>query len=125
MTRQALSVILALAMVHPLAFAGPEISSLTARILAMPLGTHMELRLKSKEKIRGDRGAASDTGFALLDKRAVERQIAFDDVVSVKQLDPSSHLGRNILIGVGIVVGATAVVAVAYAIALGKLVHST
>ena len=125
MTRQALSVILALAMVHPHASAGPDIGSVTTQILAMPLGTHLELRLKTKERIRGDRGAASNTGFALLDAHAVERQIAFDDVVSVKQLKPTSHLKRNILIGVGIAVGAAVIIGLAYLAALGKLGHST
>ncbi len=125
MTRQALSVILTLAIVHPIATASPDTASVTNQVLAMPLGTHMELRLKTKEKIRGDRGAVSSTGFALLDKHAAERQIAFEDVVSARQLNGTSHLRRNILIGVGIAVGAAVVLGIAYAVALGKLGRST
>jgi hypothetical protein len=125
MMRQALSVILALAIVAPGASGGPDTASVTTQVLAMPLGTQMELRLRTKERIRGDRGAASNSGFALLGKHARERQIAFDDVVSVKQLNGTSHLRRNILIGVGIAVGATVVLVIAYAVALGKLGRST
>jgi hypothetical protein len=125
MMRQALSVILALAIVAPVGSGGPDTPSVTTQVLAMPLGTQMELRLKTKERIRGDRGAASNIGFALLDKHARERQIAFDDVVSVRQLNGTSHLQRNILIGVGIAVGATVVLVIAYAVALGKLGRST
>ena len=40
----------------------------------------------------------------LVDARAGERQIAFDDVVSVKQYTAKSHTTRNILIAVGIAV---------------------
>ena len=125
MMRQALSVILAFAIVLPVASAGPDTVSVSTQVLAMPLGTQMELLLKTKERIRGDRGTASDTGFALLDKHARERQIAFDDVVSVRQMKPASHLRRNILIGVGIAVGTAVVIGVAYLLALGKLGHST
>lgn len=125
MIRQALSIILACTIVAPIASAGPDTVSVTTQVLAIPLGTQMELRLKTKERIRGDRGAASDTGFALLDKHARERHIAFDDVASVRQLNPSSHIRRNILIGVGIAAGAAVVIGVAYAVALGKLGRST
>jgi hypothetical protein len=74
----------------------------TTQIVGMPLGAHIELRLKNKQKVRGARGAVSTTSFALVDSHAGERQIAFDDVVSVKLFTPKSHTMRNILIGVGI-----------------------
>ena len=104
--RQALSVILTLAILPPFAAAGPDTASITTQLLAMPSGAHIELRLKSKEKIRGTKGAASNEQFALLDARAAEPEIAFDDVVSEKQLSGTSHLLRNILIGVGITAAA-------------------
>jgi len=123
--RQALSLTLTLAILTRFAVAGPDTASIAAQVVGMPLGTHVELRLKNKERIRGARGAVSDAGFALVDAHAAERQIAFADIVSVKQLSAQSHVRRNILIGAGIVVAAAVVVVIAYALALGKLGHST
>jgi hypothetical protein len=91
-----------LAIVPPLADASPDIPSVTTQIVAMPLGTNIELRLKNKEKHRGSRGAVTNTGFALVDARGTEQQVAFDDVVSVKLYSAKSHTTRNILIGAGI-----------------------
>jgi hypothetical protein len=109
--RQILSVVLALAMLPRLAPAAPDTTSVKTQIVGMPLGTNIELRLKNKQKMRGARGAVSDSGFALVDARAGEHQIAFDDVVSVKQFTTKSHTTRNILIGVGIAVAALGITA--------------
>jgi hypothetical protein len=98
-----------------LASAAPDTASFKTEIVGMPLGTSIELRLKHKRKLRGARGAVSDSGFTLVDTRSGERQIAFDDVASVKHVKAKSHTGRNILIGVGIGVGAVAIVIVALA----------
>ena len=81
------------------AFAAETVRS---QITSMPLGTNIELRFKDKQKLRGARGVVSDSGFTLVDTRAGERQIAFDDVTSVKQVSTKFHTGRDILIGVGI-----------------------
>jgi len=102
-------------MLTRLAAAAPDTASIRAQIVGMPLGTSIELRLKDKQKLRGARGAVSDSGFTLVDARSGERQIAFDDVASVKPVNTKSHTGRNILIGVGIGVGAVAIVIVALA----------
>jgi hypothetical protein len=104
-----------------LAAAAPDTASIKTEIVSMPLGTSIELRLKDKQKVRGARGAVSDSGFTLVVARSGERQIAFDDVSSVKQVKAKSHTGRNILIGVGIGVGAVAIVIVALAHAGGYL----
>jgi len=86
--------------------------SVASRITAMPTGAKIELRLKNEQKLRGARGPVSSTGFTLVDAHAGERQIAFDDVASVKQLSmKKSHTTRNILIGVGIGVAALGITA--------------
>jgi hypothetical protein len=93
--------------------------SVASQITTLPLGTRVELHLKNKQKIRGTTGVVSGTGFALVDASAAERQIAFDDVASVKVLDKKPHTKRNVAIGVGIAVGAAAVVVgIIYAVAL-------
>jgi hypothetical protein len=83
--------------------------TVASQITAMPAGAKIELLLKNKQTIRGTRGPVSDAGFTLVDTRKAEHQIAFDDVVSVKQL--KSHTTRNILIGVGIGVAALGITA--------------
>jgi hypothetical protein len=81
--------------------------SVASRITAMPVGTRIELHLNNKQTVRGVRGQLSSAGFALVDAKAGERQIAFDEVASVKQL--KSHTTRNVLIGVGIGVAAVGI----------------
>jgi hypothetical protein len=101
--RQVLSIVLALGLLTQMAASGADTAGITAKIASMSLGTNIELRLKkSKERTRGARGAMSDTGFALVDSRGGERQIAFDDIDSVRPYVHKSHTTRSILIGVGI-----------------------
>jgi hypothetical protein len=112
--RQILSAILALVIVTRFAAAAPDTPTVAAQIAGMPQGARIELRLKSKEKLRGARGAVSDTGFTLISTPAPDRQIAFDDVASVKL--HKSHTTRNVLIIVGI--GVVATVGIIAAVAL-------
>jgi hypothetical protein len=104
-----------------LASAAPDTAGTRAEITAMPLGTNIEVRLKDRQKLRGARGAVSESGFTLVDARSGDRQIMFDDVASIKQVKTKSHTGRNILIGVAIGVGAVAIVIVSLAHAGGYL----
>jgi hypothetical protein len=104
--RQAVSMSLTFLMLARLAQA--DTASVTTQITAMSLGTNIELRLKNNEKLHGARGAVSGTGFNLVIP-AGDRQIAFDDVASVKLFIHKSHTTRNILIGVGIGLGAVAI----------------
>jgi hypothetical protein len=100
--RQLLSLVMVLGILTESAGADPDTASVRAQIVAMPLGSNIELRLKNGQRVHGARGALSDSGFALVDTRAGELQIAFVDVASVKPFIPKSHTTRNILIGVGI-----------------------
>jgi hypothetical protein len=106
--RQALSLIVTLAILARLAPASPDTPSVTTQITGMSLGTNIELQLKNKEKLHGARGAVSGAGFTLVIP-AGDRQIAFDDVASVKLFIHKSHTTRNILIGVGIGLAAVAI----------------
>ncbi len=99
---QVLSAVLILGVLIQSAVASPDTASVTTQIVGMPVGTNIELRLKNKQIVRGARGAVSTTTFTLVDSHAGEKQIAFDDVASVKLFTPKSHTTRNILIGVGI-----------------------
>ncbi len=100
--RQFVSVILALTILARVLDA--DAPAIAAQIAAIPLGARIELRTKTNERLRGSKGAASDTGFILVNPSTADRQIAFDDVASVKLY--KSHTTRNVLIivGIGVVV---------------------
>jgi hypothetical protein len=104
-----LSVILTFGMLANYTTAAPDVAAVKRQIAGMSIGKKIDLRLKTQEKLRGARGTTSDTGFALVNPKGGERQIAFDDVASVKPHVVKSHTVRNILIGVGIVVVAVGV----------------
>jgi hypothetical protein len=104
--QKTISLALALLMVLPAAFGEENVAT---QITAIPAGTKIELRLNDKKTARGARGPLSNTGFTLVDARTGERQIAFDDVVSVKRV--TSHTTRNVLIVVGVGVAALAITA--------------
>ena len=100
-TRKTIALALALLTALPAAFAQENVAS---QITAMPAGAKVELHLNNKQTVRGARGPLSNAGFTLVDVHAGNRQVAFDEVVSVKQI--KSHTTRNVLIGVGIGVAA-------------------
>jgi hypothetical protein len=93
---------IALALVMMTSVFGDE--KVASQITAMPAGTKIELRLSNKQTVRGARGQLSNTGFTFIDTRTGERQMSFDEVVSVKRL--KSHTIRNVLIVVGLGVAA-------------------
>ncbi len=111
--RQALCLALVVLMVTHLGPAAFGADNVTSQITGMPTGANIEVRLKNKQALRGTRGDVSDSGFTLVNPGAGDRQIAFDDVTSVKQVNKKSHTTRNVLIVVGIgVVIAVAVLAI-------------
>ena len=107
----------------PAAYAADSVAS---QIAAMPQGANIEVRLKDKQKMSGTTGAVSSSGFALVDANTGERQIAFDDVASVKRVGGKSHTTRNVLIiaGVGVAVAAIAIIVHAKACPLGCNSHT-
>jgi hypothetical protein len=102
MKRQIVSLVVAFGMLASLITAAPDAATVQAQIASMSVGTNIELQLKNKEKLRGARGNASDSGFTLVSPKAGDREVAFNDVASVKLYVVKSHTTRNILIGVGI-----------------------
>jgi hypothetical protein len=111
--RQALSFTLTLLMVTQVGPAALAAESVASEISAMPTGTRIEVRLKNKQTLRGERGEVSAAGFNLVNSGTADRQLAFDDITSVKQLNKKSHTTRNVLIIAGIAVAVVvAIVAV-------------
>ena len=112
--RQALSVLLVWLLVTQLGPAAFGADDVAGQITGMPTGTNIEVRLKDKQTLRGTRGDVSGSGFTLLKPGGGDRQIAFGDVASVKQLNKKSHTTRNILIGVGVGIVVVVVVLAVY-----------
>jgi hypothetical protein len=108
--RQVLSLLLVWLLVMQLGPAAFGADDVSGQITGMPAGTSIEVRLKDKQTLRGTRGDVAGSGFTLLSPGGGDRQIAFGDVASVKQLNKKSHTTRNVLIVVGI--GIVVVVAV-------------
>jgi hypothetical protein len=107
--RQTLSLVLVLLMVMQLFGA----DSLRNQITKMPTGANIEVRLKDQQMLRGMRGDVTDSGFTLENPSAGNRQIAFGDINSVKQIKRKTHSTRNVLIILGVViVGAVGVLAI-------------
>ena len=66
---------------------GPAVfgaDSVRSQIAKIPTGANIEVRLKDQQTLRGMRGEVTDSGFTLEYLSAGNRQIAFDDVSSVK-----------------------------------------
>ena len=103
--------IYALAATLPAGPAHAEIN-VPAQINDLPLGANIQVVLKTKQKLRGTRGAVSEAGFTLLDSHSAAKQLTFDEVKSVK-LTGKSHTTRNVVLVV--VLGAVIVATVAFA----------
>ena len=114
--RRILSLVLVLLMVMQVEPAVLGADDVRTQITRMPLGANVEVRLKDQQMLRGMRGEVTDSGFTLESLSAGNRQIAFDDVSSVKQIKRKTHATRNVLIFVGVVVGVVAVVLGVFAI---------
>jgi hypothetical protein len=79
-------------------------ASVTAQINDLPLGANIQVLLKSKQKLRGTRGAVSEAGFTL-EAQSGARRLNFGEVASAKPIVHKSHGVRNGVIGVAIGVG--------------------
>ncbi len=111
--RQVICLALVLLMMTHLGSTAFGADYVTSQIAGIPTGANIEVRLNNKLTLRGARGEVATSGFTLLNPGTGDRQLAFDDVTSVKQLSKKSHTTRNALIVVGIgVVVTVAVVAI-------------
>jgi hypothetical protein len=67
-----------------------EQETLKERVLEIPAGTMVEVRLTNREKLRGRLGEISDDGFNLQTAKRDKietRKIAFDELKSVKKVE--------------------------------------
>jgi hypothetical protein len=91
-----------------------EKTPLQQRVLEIPAGTLVEVRLKNKEKLRGRLGEVSEDGFQMQvgtrDKSQI-RKINFDELKSIKELGGGSEwpLFGDVAVG-ALLVGGVALV---------------
>src|SRR5215813_4277255 len=106
---QFLAVILAVLIACPPAPGQQSAADLKKKVLELPAGSLVEVRLVDKSKLRGRLGSVSDTGFDLqtIQRNTVEtQQIGFDRLQSIKDTQRKSFvhsLAKGFLIA-GIVI---------------------
>jgi len=91
--------------------------TLKERILEVPPGTMIDVRLLNKTKLRGKLGEITDEGFSLQTaqgNKIEKQQIAFTDVKSIKtHQGKGGHAVWYVLAGVGIVLATLLIIAAA------------
>jgi len=86
--------------------------TLKERVIQIPAGSQVEVRLLNKERFRGRLGDVSDEGFTVQiaqGNRIETRKVAFGDVKSVKVIDKEKR--KHILLGAGVAFGLLLVLA--------------
>lgn len=72
------------------------------QVLEIPAGAVVQVRLTSKEKLRGRLGEISPQGFVLKHaqgSKIEERSLAFDEVKSIKYVERGMSTGSKIALG--------------------------
>ena len=114
--RQVLALVLAVLMASPAAAAQVRDKSPKERVLEIPAGAIVAVRLMDGAKLRGRLGAVTDTGFelqAVRGKSVETMNVSFDQLKSIKDTHRQSFgwsLGKGFLIA-GIVIGAITLIA--------------
>jgi hypothetical protein len=98
----------------------PE-QAIKAKLLEIPTGSTIEVKLRGKPTVRGKLGAVQDNGFelqSLRDGKVVTDSFTLGDVkaVSPKQ----GHTTRKVVVGVLIGIGVLVAIGVIVAVASGK-----
>lgn len=87
--------------------------TLKERILEIPPGTMIEVRLLNKQKLRGRLGEITDEGFSLQTAQGNKietRKLTFDDLKSVKKVEGSKAAKTAGWILVGVLAGIGALI---------------
>jgi len=94
-----------------------DTAKVTERLREMPVGTPVELRLHHGPKLRGWVDEVSESGLTLRresEGRLDVKNLRFDEIDSVKIVSSveSAHIGRKILIGIGVAVGSLLIIGI-------------
>ncbi len=91
-------------------------TAIKKKLIEVPPGTMIEVRLLNKQKIRGRLGQVDDQGLTLTtaqEGKIVTQKIAFNEVNSFKNVEPGKggHKVVWMLAGIGVLVGICAIIA--------------
>jgi hypothetical protein len=78
-------------------------ATLKQKVLEIPPQSMVQVKLKTKEKLRGRLGQVTDEGFVIKvaqGQKIEDRTVAFSDVKAIKAANAGSHVGRWIVVGV-------------------------
>ena len=101
------------------AAAPAEPAALKGQLLKIPIGSPIEVRLLSKEKIRGQLAAVADDAVSIktvVGSAIDEKKVPFDQVRSVKQVRGGLSVGAKVAVTVviaGIILGVLGILAAA------------
>jgi len=77
-------------------------ATIQEKVVEIPVGSVVEVRLKTKEKIRGQLGTTTPEGFSVKSAKGgtvEERKIAFSDVKSIKMVEKGMSTAAKITLG--------------------------
>ncbi len=100
----------------------PRDQVLKEQLVEIPTGSVVEVKLTSKERLRGKLGAVSDAGFEIQtvrDGKIATQNVAMTEVKSLSRKDKGMATGWKVGIGVLAGVGAFVLIVVAVAAASG------
>jgi len=79
-----------------------KLATIQEKVVEIPIGSVVEVRLKTKEKIRGQFGATTSEGFSVKSAKGStveERKIMFSDVKSVKMVEKGMSTTAKVTLG--------------------------
>ncbi len=100
----------------------PAAVSIKEKLLLIPAGALVEMKLADKRKLRGRMGAVAEDGVSIQyvrNDKVVDEKIAFQDVRSVKAKDQGMSTGLKVGLGIAAGVGITFAVLLILALTLG------
>ena len=100
----------------PVQAPAPSGSAIKQRVIQIPIGSAVEVRLTNQDKLRGQLGGISDEGIDLKYARAShieERKIAFSEIKSIKVLNGGGAKAGKVILYILAGAGAFMVVMIA------------
>lgn len=98
----------------------PRSQSLKEKVIEIPMGSIIEVRLENRQKLRGKLGAVSDSGFELQTVRegSISTQtLGYEQVTSIKHKEKGMSTGAKITLGILAGIGVFVLIVVAVAAA--------
>ena len=99
-----------------------RVQALKEQLIEIPAGSVVEIRLETKQKLRGKLGTVNDSGFEVLTVRdgAIQSQsLGFHEIRSIKLQGKGMSTGAKIVLGALAGIGAFVLIVIAIAASRG------